>query len=262
MSGWRVLVVDLDPQGNQSRLLGYYTHDEWDGGAGLLGAAKGDQPLPVIRGVRDFGAGAVDVVGGGQEAMELDLVFQSALSQGRPFLLEEMVQPISDQYDLILFDLPAKPSALQTMALATAHYMVMPVGPGDDTHLDGINGAVTMFANLRRAWNPHLEILGVVIGPWDSRSNELADIEAKIADIVAETVPVLRPVTRLCPGVARDLVRLGLTAPELDNLAKESKRRRLAWLRRRSRTGEGFDEPEPATYKDAARLAADYRGFD
>lgn len=261
LAGWRVLVLDLDPQGNQSRLLGFHDHDEWDGGAGLVSAAKGERALPIIRGVRQYPRGSVDVVGGGQEATELDVVFQSALAQGRSFLLQEMLEPVADDYDLILFDLPAKPSALQTMTLSTAHYMVMPVGPGDDTHLDGINGAVQMYGNLRRGWNPHLEILGVVIGPWDSRSNELEEVEAKVADIVAGTVPVLRPVTRLCPGVARDLVRLGLTAPELDQLAKDSKKRRLAWLRQRSKVGESFDEPGPETYKDASKLAADYRAL-
>ena len=260
-SGWKVLVLDLDPQGNQARLLGFYDNEEWDGGAGLVAAAKGERPLQVIKRDPELGEGVVDVVGGGQEAAELDAVFQMALAQGRSYLLQEMLEPLADQYDLILFDLPAKPSALQTMTLSTAHYMVMPVGPGDDTHLDGINGAVKMYGNLRRGWNPHLEILGVVIGPWDSRSNELGGVEARITDIVAGTVPVLRPVTRLCPGVARDLVRLGLTAPELDQLAKEAKRRRLAWLRQRGKGGEGVDEPGPETFKDAARLAADYRSL-
>lgn len=266
-AGWRVLVVDEDPQGNQARLLGFYGHEEWDGGVGLAASASATAagstgtPPPVIKGVKKFGDGFVDVVGGGRYLADLDSTFSTALVNGRPTLLEEMLAPIADQYDLILFDLPAKPSAIQTMTLAAAHYMVMPVGPGDDTHLDGINGAVAIYGNLRKKTNPDLEILGVVIGPWDLRSNELADVEAKVNDIVAGTIPVLKPVTRLCPGVVRDLVRLGLTAPELEYLAKDNKRRRLAWLRQKKQAGEGFDEPTPETFKDAGRLAGDYRAL-
>ncbi len=71
-SGWSVLAIDLDPQGNLARDLGYL--DRSDGGQGLLAAVLLDRELAVVQGVRPFGgtgAGRLDAAAGGPQVARL-----------------------------------------------------------------------------------------------------------------------------------------------------------------------------------------------
>ena len=63
LSGWRVLTIDLDPQGNLGNDLGYLQSGESDQGAGLMAAIRDDKKLKPLRDVRP----GLDSVPGGDD---------------------------------------------------------------------------------------------------------------------------------------------------------------------------------------------------
>src|SRR5690349_23660686 len=64
VAGWRVLLIDFDPQGNAGHILGYRWEGRSDGGRHLVDTLITDRPLtPLLRNVRPN----LDVVPGGEE---------------------------------------------------------------------------------------------------------------------------------------------------------------------------------------------------
>lgn len=249
-SDYRVLTVDLDHQGSLGRLLGYADRDDYDGGASLAGALRGQAGPCVLSSVRT----GLDAIGGGPELAGIaDYLGQQLVARpGSGWkTFEDALRPVAEGYDLILVDLPPTPSPLHTAALAAIHYLVLPTTT-DSLGVDGVAFALSLFGEIRHL-NPHLELLAVVGGLWDNRSNRArVDAGRDLAELLDGQVPVLEPWIRLAKPAADDMLRRGITAFEYEALAGEAKAARLQWLRGRA-------GPAPERVLDSGRgLAADY----
>ena len=104
LSGWDVLAIDLDPQGNLARDFGYA--ESSDQGASMVDAVIRGQAVVPMREVRSN----LDVIAGGERLEDLtsELDRQALKGDQRSLLgaIERVIAPIADRYNLILVDTP------------------------------------------------------------------------------------------------------------------------------------------------------------
>jgi chromosome partitioning protein len=175
--GERVLVIDLDPQGNASTGLGIgadvrhrTTYDVLGGHATLAEAAQ----LTAVPGLAVVPANS-DLVG-----IESELLGDAA----RPYRLRDAIAALSvqqrgkpDGYDYVLIDCPPSLNLLTLNAMTAANAVLVPV-QCEFFALEGISQLKDTIDQIRAALNPGLEIQGVVLTMHDQRtalSREVAD---------------------------------------------------------------------------------------
>ncbi len=167
----RVLVIDLDPQGNAStglaipraqRVSGSY--QVVFGEATVTEAAVASQipRLSVIPSTVHLSGAEIELVG----------------AQRREFRLREAIHGLRD-YDYVLIDCPPALGLLTLNALTAAHAVLVPL-QCEFYALEGLSHLMSTIERVRRAFNPGLEIQGVVLTMFDRRNN--------LSDMVAEDV--------------------------------------------------------------------------
>lgn len=182
--GYRVLAVDLDPQGSLGVDLGYAGTAVDDEGEALTEAVTFNRPLRVASDIRRN----LDVVVGGPK-VEL-LAYVPADDPVEKMLgLRRALEPIWDRYDLVVIDSPPLIRPLREMGLAAAQYVVIPTH-GDDASVAGVTGIAQDFLRVREA-NPDLELLGVVLFGMGASSKAIrAQVRSKVASGLGQVAPV------------------------------------------------------------------------
>ncbi len=248
-SGWRVLAVDLDPQGNLAADLGVL--DDSDGGEGLLRALSEQAPLEPMRAVRP----GLDLVAGGPRTTELTGHLSRAALAGQ-FVhgwLERALAPLAGDYNLVVFDCPPGEALIHTLALTAAHYVLIPTAP-DLASIHGLGAVFSRLLEVRASANPAIEVLGVVVGPVGTTSTAIVrDTKAKLIDLLGEAVPVFDPTIRLAQAAAFDCRERGLLAHEYEQAAGEA----APWWQRwgSGERGPRFSSAAPGLAEDYQRLA-------
>lgn len=191
--GYRVLLVDLDSQGNLGEDLGYRNTESNDQGMGLFNAIAFDKPLEPIKDVRP----RLDVVPAGDVTEMLATYLAGEAMKGRDIsdVLAQKLATVADKYDIIMLDCPPGTDALQTQALTAARWLLVPTQP-DDGALQGLAKVAKRVAETRHL-NPDLAILGVVLFPVDGRARRMiADVRSKLSIIMGDTAPVFTSTIR------------------------------------------------------------------
>jgi ATPases involved in chromosome partitioning len=241
LSGWRVLAVDLDPQGNLGNDLGYNAGGASDRGRGLLQAVIGGGPPAVLENVRP----GLDVIAGGEATEELEAVLTTRQQRDRSAViaLAEALGRVGDRYQLVMIDCPPSSGILLDAALMAARFLVIPTR-GDSGSLDGLVKVARRFAEVRTAGNPLIELLGVVLFDFGQKDTAvLARARERLTADLAGAAPVFEAFvrnSRMAPGDMRDL---GLLAHEYEGAATQAPR----WFedrtaRRYSRSAGGLAE--------------------
>jgi cellulose biosynthesis protein BcsQ len=255
-AGYRVLAVDLDPQGNLSRDLGYAAPR---GNLTLFSALAGHSKVQPLFGVREN----LDVV----PAWE-DLEDWSALAGAwrarhrRPeTALGAALQPVAGEYHMVLVDCPPGNRDLQLLAMNAARYAVVPTRP-DEASLDGLVRVARLFESVR-ADNAALELLGVVLFGIETRAKRIrADVRAKIGREVGDADLVFDAEIRHVLAPALGARGRGLLAHEYEAKVLAAPK---FWERLRQRDGtdpQAGEDPEEQVGRLAASapgLAEDYQ---
>lgn len=243
-AGYRVLVVDFDPQGNMNRDLGY----DRDSGEALFDALRTGKPLPVTREVRPN----LDVVKGGTEMFGLQAVLQGrGLSVASA--LTASLAPIAGEYDHIIFDTSPGEQELVKGVLMVSRYVVIPTTP-DDAGIDGVVLAAQRFA-LARVENKELRLAGVVLFNVGSKSRRIERlIRTDLEELLDDVAPVFKRRIRHLEGAALDARRKGVLIHELEPLAAQAHRDRFTALR----AGAFKELPTTVHSSHVSGLAEDY----
>ena len=209
-SGFRVLLVDLDPQGDLSDDLGYHADPRDDHGQHLAEALVTGAPLQaVLANVRP----RLDVVTGGEWLTDATERLARDLAEGRPArdILGGALAPIAVGYDLVLVDTPPVDATLQTVALAAARWLLIPTR-ADASSIRGIRRIAAQLA----ATAHQLDLLGVVLtGVPTSARRVRADAASDITSVLGGTAPLLEATIRGSDAVARTTRDRGLLVHEL-----------------------------------------------
>ncbi|MGZ8769043.1 ParA family protein [Aeromicrobium sp.] len=179
LAGERVLVIDLDPQGNATSGLGLdrtqYERSIYDAVIDeiALGPITVRGPLGL-----DVVPSAVALSGA-----EVELAFVEA----RERRLTGLIQDVADRYDFIFIDCPPSLGLLTVNALTAAGSVLIPL-QCEYYALEGLTQLLSTVNLIRDNLNPDLELEGVLLTMYDSRTNLSADVAAEVRRHLGPTV--------------------------------------------------------------------------
>jgi chromosome partitioning protein len=166
-NGQRVLLVDLDPQGNLAEDLGYTGDDRDDRGKGLSDALQtegryGAEPVKQVRPNLDVFVGGPEL-----EKASAFLVTRGSRSEQTQLALARVLEPIAGGYDVVLIDCPPGEEALQTAAAGAARWILAPV-KSDASSRRGFEAVADRMQLVRGeagepGYNRSIGLLGVVL---------------------------------------------------------------------------------------------------
>ena len=183
-TGWRVLLIDLDPQGNASTGLGISQAMREKSSYELLTGQCGLEEAVVATRVPrlDLVPATVDLSGA-----EIELV---ALEE-RTHRLDNALASIAGRWDVCLIDCPPSLGLLTINALIAAQSILVPLQT-EFFALEGLSQLLQTIERIRARFNPELSVLGVALTMYDRRNNLSAqvadDVRACLGNAVFETV--------------------------------------------------------------------------
>lgn len=167
-SGKRVLLVDLDPQGNAT--------------SGLSVSKNGATTRDVLSGKAALEAAAVPTAYKNLAILPTDaelatLETEIASSKDRAIRLKKVLSEID--YDVVLIDCPPSLGLLTVNALTAAHSVIIPVQT-EYYALEGLGQLLETMKLVRQALNPKLAILGVVMTMHNTRTTLSSQVEEQL----------------------------------------------------------------------------------
>lgn len=179
--GRRILLLDLDPQGNASSGLGIKRHE--CGEANIYHAIVGLKPMMQIvikTKVKnlDIAVANADLVGA-----EIELVD----AEDREYKLKNAVQPVLNLYDYVFIDCPPSLGLLTLNALAAADSFIVPL-QCEYYALEGLSQLLNTAGLVKKKINPNLKIEGIVLTMFDTRNNLSHQVVSEIQNHFGDKV--------------------------------------------------------------------------
>jgi chromosome partitioning protein len=177
----RVLLIDLDPQGNATMGCGVdkrsLTRTVCDV---LLGeCAAQDAIVPIEPGGFDLMPGNQDVT-----AAEVKLLM---LESGREQQLKHALAVIADRYDLMLIDCPPALNMLTVNALVAADAVLVPM-QCEYYALEGLSALLGTVGEIKESINPGLELEGILRTMHDPRNNLANEVSNQLIEHFGDKV--------------------------------------------------------------------------
>ncbi|HEY0193708.1 MAG TPA: AAA family ATPase, partial [Kofleriaceae bacterium] len=178
--GYRVLMVDFDPQGNASSGVGY-TRDKIE--LSIYDALTGEVAMEdVIRPTEInqlFVAPATtDLVGA-----EIELIGV----ERRERYLANALESVAESYDYVVIDCPPSLGLLTLNALVAAEGVVIPM-QAEYFALEGLSALTATIEKVRNAYNPKLTIDGVVFTMYDARLSLSTQVRSEVEQYFGKKV--------------------------------------------------------------------------
>ena len=184
-TGWRVLLVDLDPQGNASTGLGVHQAERVRSSYDLLlGECSLTDAVIATRIPRlDLIASTADLSGAEIELVEFE--------QRTHRLAQALETAPPGKWDIVMFDCPPSLGLLTLNAMVAANSLLVPL-QCEFFALEGLSQLLQTIERIRARFNPTLSILGVALTMYDRRNRlteQVADdVRACLGKAVFETV--------------------------------------------------------------------------
>lgn len=181
--GFRVLIVDLDPQGNASTGLGVEPEDREFTTYELLveDIALDEIILPTSQENISIIPATVDL-----SSADIELIS----NEKRSFLLYDALrQPAMDDFgfEFVLIDCPPSLNLLTVNAMVASHSVLIPL-QSEFFALEGLSQLMMTIREVRETANPDLRIEGVVLTMYDSRNNLSQQVELDARDNLGDLV--------------------------------------------------------------------------
>jgi chromosome partitioning protein len=185
-TGRKVLIIDLDPQGNASTGLGLYPKDRHHTSYDVLSndckmeEAVQETLIPglfIIPSTVDLSGAELELAAADRRGQRLRDAF---------FNFEQAAA-----YDYVLIDCPPSLGILTLNALVAAHSILVPL-QCEFFALEGLSQLLNTVERVRSNFNPKLRIQGVVLTMFDKRNNlseqVAADVRSYLGDVVYKTI--------------------------------------------------------------------------
>ena len=183
-TGRRVMLFDLDPQGNASTGLGIDRNAIKSGSYEVLigGAPIATGAVPTAVPGLVVVPASVDLSGAELELVDIER---------REFQLKEAFNSLNDTYDYVLIDCPPALGLLTLNALVAADGVLVPL-QCEYLALEGLSQLVRTVERVHNAFNDRLAVQGIVLTMFDSRNNlsnlVADDVRSYFGDVVYESV--------------------------------------------------------------------------
>jgi chromosome partitioning protein len=185
MQGKKILVIDLDPQGNATTGLGLSNSE--NSSDTIYGILNGTRPISEVIKKTEFEN--LDIITSNVDLSGLEL--ETANDSERAFILKvKLAAYLNDSrgsYDYILIDCPPSLSLLTVMALVSSHSVVVPLQT-EFFALEGLTQLMKTIERIKANLNPELKIRGILLTMYDKRNKLSAQVEKEARDYFKDKV--------------------------------------------------------------------------
>jgi chromosome partitioning protein len=178
--GYRVLLVDFDPQGNASSGVGWprdrvekSIYDVLTGDCTLAEAVRATEVATLF-----LAPATTDLVGA-----EIELI----TADRRERVLADAIAPVAKDYEYIVIDCPPSLGLLTLNALVAADGVIVPM-QAEYFALEGLSALTSTIEKVRAAYNPHLSIDGVLFTMYDGRLSVANQVKCEVAHFFGDKV--------------------------------------------------------------------------
>lgn len=168
--GKKVLLIDFDPQRNATYSSGV-DDPEYSITDVLGGDFKAEDAIIKIK--------YYDLLAADRFLNNVEL------ERVKPDLLAAEIRPIKEKYDYIIIDTPPALGNLSTNALVASDYVLIPIEPRPFA-LAGLGTLNETIETVRKASNPNLKVLGILLVKYSNRTVLNRDIKGMIEDFVKQ----------------------------------------------------------------------------
>ena len=183
--GKKILVIDLDPQGNATTGLGLSNLD--NSTETIYGVLNGAKSIAEV--IKKTQFKNLDIITSNVDLSGLEV--ETAGDNKRAFILKDklalFLNDSSDNYDYILTDCPPSLSLLTVMALVSSNSLIVPLQT-EFFALEGLTQLVKTIDRIKVSLNPSLQIRGILLTMYDKRNKLSSQVEKEARDYFNEKV--------------------------------------------------------------------------
>ena len=181
----RILVIDLDPQGNATTGLGLSNTDNSD--QTIYSVLNGTKKISEV--IRNTKFENLDLITSNVDLSGLEI--ETAGDSRRAFILKERItsylNDFGASYSHILIDCPPSLSLLTIMALVASNSLVVPLQT-EFFALEGLTQLMKTIDRIKNNLNPDLFIRGILLTMYDKRNKLSSEVEREARDYFKEKV--------------------------------------------------------------------------
>ena len=183
--GKKILVIDLDPQGNATTGLGLSNVEQSD--QTIYGILNGTMPISSV--IKKTRFQNLDLISSNVDLSGLEV--ETAGDTDRAFILKvKLASYLNDSgslYDYILIDCPPSLSLLTVMALVSSDTLLVPLQT-EFFALEGLTQLMKTIDRIKMNLNPKLEIQGILLTMYDKRNKLSSQVEEEARNYFKEKV--------------------------------------------------------------------------
>lgn len=201
--GYKVLLIDADPQGSMTISLGYQEPDEMEITlANLMMNIVNDEPLYLEKVIQHHNEG-VDLIPANIELSAIEVSLVNVMS--RELILRALVEQLRRFYDYIIIDCMPSLGMVTINALACADSVLISVQAAY-LPVKGLQQLIKTIGRVKKQLNPRLKVEGILLIMVDSRTNYARDISMMVYDTYSTTVRVFESEVPLSVRAAESCV--------------------------------------------------------
>ena len=175
----KILVIDLDPQGNATTGLGLSNSDSSD--KTIYSVLNGTKNISEV--IKTTKIENLDLITSNVDLSGLEI--ETAGDSRRAFILKEQIMAYLNNsrasYDYILIDCPPSLSLLTIMALVASNSIVVPLQT-EFFALEGLTQLMKTIERIKNNLNPNLTIKGILLTMYDKRNKLSSEVENEARD--------------------------------------------------------------------------------
>jgi chromosome partitioning protein len=185
--GWRVLLIDLDPQGHVATAMRDQIRP---GGGSLASVLENENGVEVLDAVTTTSVEGLDVTPLDPRLVATEDLLGTRI--GKEFILRDKLRTTRTHYDAIVIDCPPNLGNLSINGLVAADYVLIPCDPSP-LALKGVEALVRTVSTIATRLNPNIDVLGVLLTRVDGRNKTLNDaIVSEIEETYGEALMPVR----------------------------------------------------------------------
>ena len=181
----KILVIDLDPQGNATTGLGLSNMD--NSTDTIYGVLNGTTKIEDV--IKKTNFSNLDIITSNVDLSGLEV--ETADDTNRAFILKSKLTAYFNDsrafYDYILIDCPPSLSLLTVMALVTSHSLLVPLQT-EFFALEGLTQLMKTIERIKVNLNPQLSIQGILLTMYDKRNKLSSQVEMEARSYFKEKV--------------------------------------------------------------------------
>ena len=185
MKGKKILIIDLDPQGNATTGLGLSNTTSSD--QTIYNVLNGNKKISEV--IQHTSFGNLDLISSNVDLSGLEV--ETAGDSRRAFKLKEELSLILNNsgplYDYIIIDCPPSLSLLTIMALVASNELVVPLQT-EFFALEGLTQLMKTIERIKSNLNPSLDIRGILLTMYDKRNKLSGEVETEARNYFKDKV--------------------------------------------------------------------------